>query len=116
MFLSSGGPLKPDLEYLFKQFHFHWGSSDDTGSEHKVNGNFYPLEMHLVHFNSKYDNLVEALKHKDGILVIGVLFKVDDVGNEELQKTLVVAKDLDIPNVKGPGAAIFFDFEQFTSV
>jgi len=24
--------------YVFSQFHFHWGSHDDVGSEHLVNG------------------------------------------------------------------------------
>lgn len=32
-----------EKRYQFKQFHFH------SPSEHTVNGNAYPLEMHLVH-------------------------------------------------------------------
>lgn len=35
--------------YNFAQFHFHWGSSDLTGSEHLVNGEQYPAELHFVH-------------------------------------------------------------------
>ena len=32
--------------------------------------------MHIVHFNTKYFNLEEALKHPDGTVVIAVMFKI----------------------------------------
>ena len=35
--------------YYFSHLHFHWGPNNSVGSEHKVNGKSYPLEMHLVH-------------------------------------------------------------------
>lgn len=31
--------------YRLKQFHFHWGASDDKGSEHTVAGTKYPAEV-----------------------------------------------------------------------
>jgi len=31
--------------YRLKQFHFHWGSSDDHGAEHTINGTKYPAEV-----------------------------------------------------------------------
>lgn len=31
--------------YRLKQFHFHWGASDDRGSEHTVAGTKYPAEV-----------------------------------------------------------------------
>ena len=43
-----------DEEYQFKQLHFHWGSIDSKGSEHTINGKRFPMEMHMVHVNSKY--------------------------------------------------------------
>ena len=33
--------------------------------------------MHIVHFNTKYSNLEEALMHKDGVAVIGIFFQVN---------------------------------------
>lgn len=36
----------------------------------------FPLELHLVHFEQKYRNLTEAVKHEHGVAVIGVLFDV----------------------------------------
>ena len=62
--------------YEVVQFHFHWGSSNVKGSEHTINGQSFPLEMHVVHKNVKYRTLAEALKKKDGLLVLGFLFNV----------------------------------------
>ena len=39
--------------FAFAQLHFHWGSADGKGSEHTVAERQYPLEMHLVHYNTK---------------------------------------------------------------
>ena len=39
----SGGGLKGT--YIATQFHFHWGSSSDKGSEHTIDGKQYPLEV-----------------------------------------------------------------------
>lgn len=61
--------------------HFHWGSKFRKGSEHKLDGIFYNLEMHLVHRNTKYVNMDVARKHKDGLAVIAILFYIVDVGN-----------------------------------
>jgi hypothetical protein len=65
--------------YVFQQLHFHWGSDDSIGSEHTVNGKSYPGELHLVHYNSKYGDYKSALKHSDGLAVLGVLFQVSPI-------------------------------------
>jgi len=36
-------------DFYLSQFHFHWGYNPYQGSEHQMNGNKYPLEIHLVH-------------------------------------------------------------------
>lgn len=36
----------------------------------------YPGEMHIVHYNSKYESLGEALLHSDGLAVLGVFVEV----------------------------------------
>lgn len=38
-----GGPLSES--YRLYQFHFHWGSTDDYGSEHTVDGVKYSGEV-----------------------------------------------------------------------
>uniref|UniRef100_A0A8C1X9L0 carbonic anhydrase n=1 Tax=Cyprinus carpio TaxID=7962 RepID=A0A8C1X9L0_CYPCA len=39
----AGGPVTGI--YRLRQFHFHWGSSDDKGSEHTVAGTKFPLSL-----------------------------------------------------------------------
>ncbi|KAM9308407.1 carbonic anhydrase 13-like [Gastrophryne carolinensis] len=73
----SEGPLTS--YYRLRQFHFHWGSSDRDGSEHVIDGHVFPAELHIVHWNSqKYPSFEEAVKHADGVAVIGVLLKIGD--------------------------------------
>ncbi|XP_063307363.1 carbonic anhydrase 1-like [Pelobates fuscus] len=70
-----GGPLQGT--YRLNQFHFHWGPTNDFGSEHTVNGKGYAAELHLVHWNSdKYGSFAEALKNADGCTVLTVFIEV----------------------------------------
>ncbi|CAL8311037.1 carbonic anhydrase [Gadus morhua] len=73
--------------YRLKQFHFHWGASDDRGSEHTVKGFMFPCELHLVHWNTKYPSFGEAASQPDGLAVVGVFLKIGSA-NPRLQKVL----------------------------
>ncbi|KAM6953737.1 carbonic anhydrase 1-like [Aplochiton taeniatus] len=73
--------------YRLKQFHFHWGASDDRGSEHTVNGKKYAAELHLVHWNTKYPSFGDAASQPDGLAVVGVFLEVG-AENPQLQKLL----------------------------
>lgn len=33
-----GGTLKSNERYIFHELHFHWSEKDDSGCEHKING------------------------------------------------------------------------------
>lgn len=70
-------PQLPNL-YILEQFHFHWGSTNAQGSEHTINGVAYPMEMHLVHYNSKYTSLTNALNSgdDDALAVMAIMFHV----------------------------------------
>ncbi|XP_044150793.1 carbonic anhydrase 3-like [Bufo gargarizans] len=68
------GPLNGTYRLL--QLQFHWGSSDDQGSEHVIDGLRYAGEIQFVHWNSKYDNITEAKKHPDGVAIIAVFLKI----------------------------------------
>ncbi|KAK7499074.1 hypothetical protein BaRGS_00009621, partial [Batillaria attramentaria] len=67
--------------YLTAEFHFHWGSRDDVGSEHAVDGVKYPLEMHVVNYAEKYGTLAKAMEQPDGLAVLGVLFQISEHDN-----------------------------------
>lgn len=81
----TGGPVTGT--FRLKQFHFHWGSADDKGSEHTVNGKCYPAELHLVHWNTKYPSFKDAVDKPDGLAVVGVFLKIG-ADNPKLQKIL----------------------------
>jgi len=94
---SISGASLPN-SYNFEQLHFHWGNNSNEGSEHEIDGKRYPLEMHLVHYNSKYKSASEAVKDnkRDGLAVISVLFEISKHDNEDLEpiikKTQVVSQ------------------------
>lgn len=65
----TGGPLGIE-KYTFWNFHIHWQS------EHTLNGQSYPAEIHIVHFNLKYGSIGNALDKPDGLAVVGIFFEV----------------------------------------
>jgi len=69
--------------YVLEQFHFHWGNFDNNGSEHRINGQSFPLELHLVHYNrDKYNNVSQAAGSNDSaaLLVLGIFVEVAPSG------------------------------------
>ncbi|MFN5169890.1 MAG: carbonic anhydrase [Cyclobacteriaceae bacterium] len=65
--------------YNLKQFHFH------TPSEHTIDGQHAPMEMHMVH------------QAEDGTLaVVGILFQEGTVPNPNFEKIIA-----NLPNAKG---------------
>ena len=78
--------MLPNL-YIIEQLHFHWGNNSTLGSEHAIDNKRYPLEMHLVHYNSKYQNVTDAIlgEERNGLAVISVLFEISKEDNEKLE-------------------------------
>jgi len=79
-FTFTGGPFGAET-YQFLQLHFHWGSTNDQGSEHTIGGKRFPMEMHMVCINTKYINADGTLDGnylviQDGVAVLGFLFDV----------------------------------------
>jgi len=76
--LLGGGPL--NVQYEFVEMHYHWGDVEDVegreGSEHKINGKSYPLELHMVHKNIHDRSVDEALCHENGLCVLAFVFEV----------------------------------------
>lgn len=91
-YLIKGGGLSST--YKAVQFHFHWGSHNDLGSEHAVNGAKHPAEMHIVHYDYiNYGNLSEAIASQQpgAVAVVAVFLKVGGEDNshyDQLMKSL----------------------------
>ncbi|XP_057329109.1 carbonic anhydrase 2-like [Microplitis mediator] len=67
------------IKYELQMIHFHWGASDDSGSEHVYNDLKTPLEMHMVHYNPEFGDFDS--KNGDAILVVGILFEIGEYSN-----------------------------------
>ncbi|KIH65278.1 hypothetical protein ANCDUO_04400 [Ancylostoma duodenale] len=72
---SSGGGLSG--KYYLQQFHFHWGDSDTTGSEHTLDLLHYPVEVHFVHVLEGH-NETAAHNATHVIAVVSVMLQVAD--------------------------------------
>ncbi|XP_044513856.1 carbonic anhydrase 2-like [Gracilinanus agilis] len=84
-----GGPLAD--KYRLAQFHFHWGSKNQpNGSEHTMNGKQFAAELHLVHWNTKYESIKIALTKGDGLAVVGVFLEVGSNPLPGLEKIIDV--------------------------
>ncbi|XP_021345355.1 carbonic anhydrase 2-like isoform X2 [Mizuhopecten yessoensis] len=62
--------------YKAAQFHFHWGAENKRGSEHNLDDQNFPMEMHIVHYKDDYANIKEAMVNDKGLMVLGFFFKV----------------------------------------
>ncbi|KAM6350378.1 carbonic anhydrase 13-like isoform 1-T1 [Podargus strigoides] len=130
----TGGPLSGT--YRLRQIHFHWGSNDEAGSEHAVDGMKYAAEeaegihgsilcdnvwsdqglftscsgravLHVVHWNSeKYSSFVEAARQSDGLAVMAVFLQIGEC-NPQLKK---ITDRLDTIRIKGK-RALFTNFD-----
>uniref|UniRef100_T1IM50 carbonic anhydrase n=1 Tax=Strigamia maritima TaxID=126957 RepID=T1IM50_STRMM len=74
----SGGGLRHT--YILSSLHFHWGVNNYQGAEHILNNRQAPMELHMVHYKSKFSNLTEAISsgEKDALAVLGVLYWIDN--------------------------------------
>ncbi|TKS92373.1 Carbonic anhydrase-related protein 10 [Collichthys lucidus] len=71
----SGGPL--GYSYRLEEVRLHFGSEDSQGSEHLLNGQGFPGEVQLIHYNQDlYANYTEAAKSPHGIAVVSIFIKV----------------------------------------
>ncbi|KAL7077552.1 hypothetical protein ACQ4LE_003305 [Meloidogyne hapla] len=61
-------------QFQLEQVLFHWGTEPMNGSLHTIAGVGYAGEIHIIHKNTKFPNLTEALKHPEeqGTLFIAV--------------------------------------------
>ncbi|MBN3283782.1 CAH8 protein, partial [Polyodon spathula] len=78
----TGGPLPRDHDYELHEVRFHWGRENQRGSEHTVNFKAFPMELHLIHWNTTlYNSIDEALGKRNGILIIALFVQI---GKEHL--------------------------------
>ncbi|XP_042613218.1 carbonic anhydrase 4-like [Cyprinus carpio] len=77
----SGGNLGET--YKAVQFHLHWGTNGGPGSEHTIDGEQYPMELHIVHMKQRYNRLEDALRDPSGVAVLGFFYEVSSSANKK---------------------------------
>jgi len=81
--IMTGPVLGAGQSYQMLQLHFHWGVDNSKGSEHTINGEEFPMEMHIVHKKVGL-TVEEALGTSDGLAVVGQMFQISAEDNEVL--------------------------------
>ncbi|XP_044096982.1 carbonic anhydrase 15-like isoform X1 [Neovison vison] len=99
--LEIRGAGLPLPAYRALQLHFHWGGPGQAGSEHSLDGQRRPMEMHVVHVNTRYQSLGEARSHPDGLAVLAVQLAEQDTDNANFSALVSGLK-----NVSQRGASV----------
>ncbi|NXI01017.1 CAH4 anhydrase, partial [Pachycephala philippinensis] len=94
-------------KYKAVEFHLHWGVPDQPqkipGSEHSIDGEKYPMELHVVHIREDVADVTEAKKTPDGLAVLAFFVKAD--GENKNYATLLS----ELENIKYQGQSAQID-------
>ncbi|KTG42018.1 hypothetical protein cypCar_00021048 [Cyprinus carpio] len=83
----SGGPLS--YSYRLEEIRLHFGTEDSRGSEHLLNGQAFPGEVQLIHYNQDlYLNYSDAVRSPNGIAVVSIFMKISEPTNVFLNRML----------------------------
>ncbi|KAL6434096.1 hypothetical protein ACFW04_005918 [Cataglyphis niger] len=79
-----GGPLTDT--YDFSHVRFHWGPSNEEGSEHTLDYVRYPMELQIVHRKRGIKSLLEAISlgAKDGVAIVSFFLQINYADNPYL--------------------------------
>ncbi|KAG7322191.1 hypothetical protein KOW79_015049 [Hemibagrus wyckioides] len=87
-------------KYKAVEIHFHWGKNGGPGSEHTIDGEQYPMEMHIVHIKETYSSVLEASKDRTGLAVLGFLYQESDSANQKYESIINALPQIRIPDNK----------------
>lgn len=88
IYTLSGGPLS-DV-YEFEEMHFHFQrEGKHSGSEHKIDGKSFDMEVHFVFFKRNLRTFKTAMYNSNGLVVIAVLYSFDVEAKDEIDFSVV---------------------------
>ncbi|KAK3561029.1 hypothetical protein QTP86_025708 [Hemibagrus guttatus] len=93
--IIEGGGLKD--KYKAVEIHFHWGKNGGPGSEHTIDGEQYPMEMHIVHIKETYSSVEDAIKDQTGVAVLGFLYQESDNANKKYESIINALPQISLP-------------------
>ncbi|XP_056451654.1 carbonic anhydrase 4a [Gadus chalcogrammus] len=95
--------------YKAVQFHLHWGKDGGPGSEHTIDGEQYPMELHIVHMKKEYTDLSAALKDPNGVAVLGFFYEESRSANKKYDNIINALPKITAPNSNTSLASISLD-------
>ncbi|KAL3057572.1 carbonic anhydrase 4b [Trematomus bernacchii] len=90
-----GGNLA--AQYKAIQLHLHWGVDGGPGSEHTIDGEQFPMEMHIVHIKEEYNSLSQAVRDSTGVAVLGFVFEESKSANKKFDPLINALKNITQP-------------------
>ncbi|XP_068585641.1 carbonic anhydrase 4a isoform X1 [Cebidichthys violaceus] len=93
--ISGGGLL---TSYKAVQFHLHWGNNGGPGSEHTIDGEQYPMELHIVHMKHHYTDLTTALSDPQGVAVLGFFYERSNSANRKYEPIINALQSIKAAN------------------
>ncbi|XP_076002688.1 carbonic anhydrase 4b [Genypterus blacodes] len=102
-----GGHL--DAPYKALQLHLHWGKDGGPGSEHTIDGEKFPMEMHIVHMKEEHISLSEALRDPTGVAVLGFFFQESMSANKKFDPIISALKNIKRPTNSTTLKGVYLD-------
>ncbi|KAK5600410.1 hypothetical protein CRENBAI_021707 [Crenichthys baileyi] len=93
--ISGGGLL---TTYKAVQLHLHWGKDGGLGSEHTIDGEQYPMELHIVHMKNHYVDLTTALRDPKGVAVLGFFYEESKSANRKYDSIINMLQSVGATN------------------
>ncbi|GAB6031082.1 Carbonic AnHydrase [Chamberlinius hualienensis] len=88
------GTIRDGVRYELDRIIWHWGNTSQRGSEHTLDNIEMPMEMQLIHRNTKYSTMEEAMNKTDGLLILSVLYVVVPHDNNNYREVVYNLKDV----------------------
>ncbi|KAG1951376.1 dehydrogenase/reductase SDR family [Pimephales promelas] len=83
--------------YKAQQLHLHWGKNGGPGSEHTIDGEKYPMELHIVHIRDNYTSVEQAIGDPSGVAVLGFFYEESDNANNKYEAIINSLKNITHP-------------------
>ncbi|XP_041734680.1 carbonic anhydrase 4-like [Coregonus clupeaformis] len=91
-----GGDLA--MPYKAVQLHLHLGKDGGLGSEHTIDGERYPMELHIVNIKEEYNSLADALKDPAGVGVLGFFYEQSGSSNKKYDSIINALNTINKPS------------------
>ncbi|CAD6194757.1 unnamed protein product [Caenorhabditis auriculariae] len=84
----------PEEQYHLDAINFHWATEPMNGSEHTIGGVGYAGEMHLIHRNTRFASMADALKQPKGVLSFAIFLNESHDDNLALKPLVDVLQNV----------------------